>query len=238
MSFEFESNDFTPPPDDRLLADPIGLCHGNDVMGFFDFFSDKKESGRPRRSVVNFPEDVLRELVFSIEEKEVPLLASDVSQKKVLEIAPSLKSLDNLLQDKGANVVRLGGAKEKDLGQSGKFVFSHWENISLLPGSQDLVVLRTSFLKTSSTRLLKELVRVLSPQGRVIFSEFHPFSPLARSGGEPVGFERYWKSFEETGLKLSSVREVFFDGTMKKVIPKGSESLRNNPILILFTLKK
>ncbi len=212
------------------------------AMGFLDFLSGKKEKSEPR-SGKSSSEESLRPLAFSIEDKELKALLPDLQKKQVLEIAPHQKSLDVSLEEKGAKVVRLGGAREKDQGKAGKFVFSHWENIPLLPGSQDVVLLRMAFLKSSPGRILKEAARVLSLSGKMIVSDFHPFGAFARSegGNEPQGFERYWKSFEEAGLKIVSVREIFFESAMKKNLPEDfarAEALKNTPVLMIFALEK
>jgi hypothetical protein len=220
-----------------------GSCHGAG-MGFFGFFRDKKEKSATKTQKSAESEAALRDLVFSIEEKELIALLPALKGKQALEIAPHQKSLDGFLEEKGAKLVRVGGAREKDLGKAGKFAFSHWENIPLFPGSQDVVLLRTAFLKASPARLLKEAARLLSLHGRIVLSELHPFRLLSRGDGggtEPAGFERYWKYFEEAGLKLTAIREVFFENTMKKVVfddAKKVEILKNTPVLLLFVLEK
>ena len=174
--------------------------------------------------------------------------------EKVLEISPRHKPLTPIFGKGGASlIVRLGGTREKEMArvQEEIFVLSHWENLPFLDHSFDCIVLRTAFLKGNVSRLLREASRVLKPEGLLMMSDLHPFSlgvqqeHLKSSVGEESmgpGFERYFKFFRESGLALESVKEMFYDGSIRKFFESNSgkktfEGLRRTPFLIFFFLR-
>lgn len=230
----------------------------------FNFFSAKPKK-KEESAAFSFPlsEEGFRDLVFSVEEKELRSRLPDLTGKRVLEMAPrqKLKNLmTGLLKEKGAKVIaRVGGTKEKEMGvgPGETFLLSHWESLPFLDKSSDLVLLRLAFLKGSVNhpslgRLLREAGRILAPQGTVLLADLHPFSttvqrehlknPIGEEGLGP-GFERYVKWIREAGLKLEWVKESFFEGGMKKFFTTEGEKrqfdqIRRTPFLIFFQLKK
>lgn len=230
-------------------------------MGLFGF--SKKKTVAPAPAPAGFPlsEDHFRDLIHIVEDKELRARASDLSGKKVLELAPRQKTASALLKEKGASLIaRLGSTKEKDLLDSpaseagpDTFILSHWESLPFLDSSFDFLLVRSAFLKVSLGRVLREAGRVLDTKGSVFLSDLHPFSlavqrehlknPVGEEGIGP-GFERYAKWFREAGFRFEWVREIFFEGSMKKSFGPGEdqqrafEALRRTPFLILFSLKK
>ncbi len=112
--------------------------------------------------------------------------------------------------------------------------------------------MRMASLRGSLGRLLREVGRILQPQGTVLFSDLHPFSqmiqkehlknPVSEEGLGP-GFERYYKWFREAGLQVDAVKEAFFEGAMKKSFTsedqkKYFDQVRKTPFLIFLSLRK
>ncbi len=229
-------------------------------MGFFSGFS-KKKTETPAPAGLPLSEDQFRDLIHQGEDKEFRTRVPDLAGKKALEIAPRQKGSAVFLRGKGAGLVaRLGGTKEKDLAESGTsgaggetFILSHWESLPFLDSCFDFVLLRSAFLKVSLGRVLREAGRVLDTKGSLLLSDLHPFSqmvqrehlknPVGEEGIGP-GFERYAKWFREAGFRFEWVREIFFEGTMKKAFgvsedqQRAFDGLRRTPFLILFSLKK
>ncbi len=206
-------------------------------MGLFDFFSLKRKK---KEEEVSF-----HEMISFVEGREFSSRLPDLTQKKVLEIAPLQKSFAPLFREKGAAVVTsLGSAKEQAMGgQEGGFVLSSWEHLPFLEASWDSVFLRLPLLpvlKGSKEKILREARRVVKEKGSIGWSDFHPFSLKNPSGGE--GFEGCFKLFQEAGLTIDWVKESFFDGSLKKFFGEKQngvfERLRKTPFLILFGLKK
>ena len=206
-------------------------------------------------------EEDFRGLIFSVEDKELKPRFPELRQKRVLEVSPKQKSFSAALKEKGAKLVaRVGGAKEvtgakekETHGGGGEMqVMSHWESLPFLDGSSDVVLLRTSLIKGSLGRLLREASRVLSPKGTVLLSDLHPFSSMVQKehlknavGEEGLGpgFERYTKWFRDAGLKMDWVKEIFFEGGFKKFLSDEEQrqhfdQLRRTPFMIFFSLKK
>jgi len=226
-------------------------------MGFFSRFSSSssgKKKELPAASSFPLNEEQLRDLIHSVEEKECQQRMPDLSHKKGLELAPRQKTCVDFLKNKGASLaVRAGGMKEKDVLSDHPFVMAHWESLPFLDGSFDFLLLRSAFLKVSLGRVLREAGRVLNAKGSLLLCDLHPFgvsvqkehlkSPVGEEGMGP-GFERYTKWFREAGFRLEWVREIFFDGSMKKVFgsseeqQKSFDGLRRTPFLIIFSLKK
>lgn len=222
-------------------------------MSFLKIFSSRKkgDGASPGLPGLAMAEEDFRGLIFSIEDKELKPRLPELSQKRVLEVSPRQKSFASVLKEKGAQmVVRVGGTKEKDL-PAENFVVSHWESLPFLEGSTDVIVLRTSLLRGSLGRLIREASRILVPQGTVLLSDVHPFStitqkdhlknPVAEEGLAP-GFERYSKWFRDAGLRMDWVKEIFFEGGLKKFLPAAAqqsfETLRRTPFMIFFSLRK
>lgn len=225
-------------------------------MGLLGIFSSRQKK---KEEVPTFelpiPEGVFRELILSIEEKELRPRLPDLTGKTVVEVSPRQRPMTSLLKEKGVKVIaRVGGTKEKEMiasvGES--FVLSHWESLPFLEKSTDLALLRVAWLRGSVGRLLRECGRILMPQGTVILSDLHPFSvftqrehlksPVGEEGMGP-GFGRYVKWFREAGLTFEWVKEIFFEGGMKKYFTTDEEKrqfaqLRRTPFLIFFLLKK
>ena len=219
-------------------------------MSFLKIFSHrKKESGG--LPALPLAEEDFRSLIFSVEDKELKPRLPDLSQKRVLEISPRQKSFVPVLKEKGAKlVVRLGGTKEKNMSTEA-FIVSHWESLPLLDQSTEVVVLRTSLIRGSLGRLIREAGRITASRGTVLISDFHPFSTMTQADhmknavaeeGLSPGFERYSKWFRDAGLRLDWVKEVFFEGGLKKLLPAAAqqnfEMLRRTPFMIFFSLKK
>lgn len=223
-------------------------------MGLFSSFAKKKtEVAAP--AVMPLAEDQFRDLIHAVEDKEFHARLPDLSQKKTLELAPRQKSAGALLKEKGAGLfVPLGGTKEKDLADPNEpFILSHWESLPFLDSCFDFILLRSAFLKVSLGRVLREIGRILDTKGSVLLTDLHPFSvmvqkehlksPVGEEGMGP-GFERYVKWFREAGFRFEWVREIFFEGTMKKNFgtsedqQRAFDGLRRTPFLIVFSLKK
>ena len=211
---------------------PIFLSCRVRFVGFLNIFSAKPKEKEEEKD--------LRDLIFSVEEKELKSRLPDLTGKRVLEVSPRQRSanlMTGLLKEKGAKVIaRVGGTKEKELGvgPGETFILSHWESLPFLDSSTDFVLLRIAFLKGSLGRLLREAGRILTPQGTAILVDLHPFSTMVQSehlknpvGEEGLGpgFERYGKWIREAGLKFEWVKESF-------------DQIRRTPFLIFFQLKK
>lgn len=228
-------------------------------MGLFAVFS-KKKIEIPAPAGLPLSEDQFRDLIQGVEDKELRARVPDLSGKKVLELAPRQASASIFLREKGAGLVaRLGGTKEKEIldreppSPTETFILSHWESLPFLDSCFDFILLRSAFLKVSLGRVLREASRVLDTKGSVLLSELHPFSqmvqrehlknPVGEEGMGP-GFERYAKWFREAGFRFEWVREIFFEGGMKKAFGASEDrqpvfdTLRRTPFLILFSLKK
>lgn len=231
-------------------------------MGFFSRFSSSA-SGKKKEapSSPSFPlsEDQFRDLIHAAEEKEFRVRVPDLSQKKVLEMAPRQQTCAPLLKEKGAALIaRLGGTKEMASSPEAPmlkdtFILSHWESLPFLDSSLDFILLRSAFLRVSLGRVLREAGRILDTKGSLLLCDLHPFSvsvqkehlksPVGEEGIGP-GFERYAKWFREAGFRFEWVRELFFDGSMKKSFgpsedqQRAFDGLRRTPFLIVFSLKK
>ncbi len=222
-------------------------------MAFLKIFSSRKKGDGASPGLPGLPvaEEDFRGLIFSIEDKELKPRLPELAQKRVLEVSPRQKSFASVLKEKGAQmVVRVGGTKEKDL-PAENFVVSHWESLPFLEGSTDVIVLRTSLLRGSLGRLIREASRILVPQGTVLLSDVHPFSTVTQKDhlknpvaeeGLALGFERYSKWFRDAGLRMDWVKEIFFEGGLKKFLPAAAqqnfEGLRRTPFMIFFSLRK
>ena len=232
-------------------------------MGFFSCFSSNASStvsGKKKEAPASpaFPlsEDQFRDLIQASEDKELRLRVPDLSQKKALELAPRQQTCSALLKEKGAALIaRLGGTKElaasAEAGDT--FILSHWESLPFLDSSVDFILIRSAFLRVSLGRVLREAGRILDTKGSVLLCDQHPFSatvqkehlksPVGEEGIGP-GFERYAKWFREAGFRFEWVRELFFEGSMKKAFgpsedqQRAFDSLRRTPFLIVFSLKK
>ncbi|HSA58450.1 MAG TPA: class I SAM-dependent methyltransferase [bacterium] len=228
-------------------------------MRLFAVFS-KKKSEVPAPAGLPISEEQFRDLIHGVEDKELRARVPDLSGKKILELAPRQKSASVFLREKGAGVVvRLGGTKEKEIldrdpsSSPETFILSHWESLPFLDSCFDFILVRSAFLKVSLGRVLREVGRVLDTKGSVLLSDFHPFSqmvqrehlknPVGEEGMGP-GLERYAKWFREAGFRFEWVREIFFEGIMKKSFgtseahQQAFDGLRRTPFLILFSLKK
>lgn len=220
-------------------------------MGFLNIFSKKKEPSLP------LSEEKFREMVFFVEEREIRNRLPDLIGKRALEVSPRHDPFSPVFKEKGAKVVaRIGGTKEKETAAERKggeaFILSHWENLPFLEASWDFVLLRTAFLKGGFGRILREISRVLKPDGVVMVCDLHPFSAMVQKehlknpvGEEGIGpgFERYFKFYRDSGLRLQAVKEIFFEGSFKKFFASAQdqklfEQLRRTPFMILFLLKK
>jgi SAM-dependent methyltransferase len=231
------------------------------MMGLFGSFAKKKKEGVLEPAAMPLTEEQMRDLVQKVEEKEFRTRFPDLATKKALELAPRQRPAGSLIREKGARLVaRLGGTKEKEFvdpsATNESFILSHWESLPFLDSSLDFILLRSAFLKANLGRVLREVGRVLDTKGSVLLSDLHPFSsvvqkehlksPVGEEGMGP-GFERYHKWFREAGFRSEWVREIFFEGSMKKSLAafgvsedqqKAFDGLRRTPFLILFSLKK
>lgn len=216
------------------------------------------KGGKGLADGVPLTEDAFREMVFFLEDREMRSLLPDLSGKMALEISPRQKPALNLLKGKGAGFVGLlGGTKEKELAAAmdpeSAFVFARQESLPFVDGGWNFALLRTTFLKGSLGKALREVARVLNSKGSVFLSDLHPYSLAAQkeslktvtseSNQEPTGFEGYFKNFQEADLEMELVRELFYEGTLKKFFAsdeekKAFDALRKTPLLIQFLLKK
>ncbi|QQR81565.1 MAG: class I SAM-dependent methyltransferase [Deltaproteobacteria bacterium] len=237
-------------------------------MSLFGFLK-KKNSSEPRvvqknsqmgqtQEIFDFPlgESPFRQLLYYSEQKELKSRLPSLSGCKVLEIAPRESSLTPMIRSMNpALMVRVGGQKEKEMpsDESAEFVLSHWENLPFLEGSWDFILLRPHFSKISLSRILREASRILKSGGMILLSDFHPFSHMIQKehlrsvvGEDSLGpgFERYFKFFRESGLTVDSVKEFFYDGSLRKFFQTSGndqelfENLRKTPFLIFFLLQK
>ncbi len=208
--------------------------------------------------ISDFPlgEEKFRELLLFSEEKELRPRIPTLKGCRALEISPRQSSLTSLLQLMSPSLIaRVGGKREKEMAMvpDAHFVLSHWESLPFVEGSWDFILLRNQFSKLSLSRVLREASRVLKPGGMILLSDFHPFSEMVQKEhmkspvGEDAlnpGFEKYFKFFKESDLNLDSVKEFFFDGSLRKYFEGSSshkemfESLRKTPFLIFFLLQK
>ncbi len=236
-------------------------------MSLFDFL----KKGRPERrtpqknnptvktqEIFDFPlgENEFREMLLFTEEKEVRPRLPSLSGCKFLEIAPRQASLTPMVKSMGpALMARVGGQREKEMPSdpTASFILSYWESLPFLESSWDFILLRQHFSKVSLSRLLREASRIVKPGGMILLSDFHPFSRLIQRehlksvvGEDSIGpgFEKYFKFFRDAGLSVDSVKESFYDGSLRKFF-QGSksrqdlfESLRKTPFLIFFLLQK
>jgi SAM-dependent methyltransferase len=217
-------------------------------MSFLKIFSrpaKKKEEDRGK----------FFEMVSFVEERELRTRLPELAGQKALEISPQHRPLTSLLKEKGAkSVARLGGLKEKETpgAKEETFILSHWEHLPFLDNSWDFVLLRAAFLKGGLGRILRESSRILKRQGLVMVCDLHPFSrrvqeehlknPVGEEGVGP-GFERYFRFYRDSGLRLHAVKELFYEGSLKKFFvskeeQKEFDQLRRTPFLIFFLLKK
>ncbi len=220
-------------------------------MGIFGKFFRKREREETGGSFL-VDEEKWVEMTSFVEEREGRLHLPSLRGKSVLEIAPRLPSLLPILQEKGASpVARVGGNREKGMSEA-PFIMAHWETLPFLDASWDFVVLRKALLKSGGNRVLQEVSRVAKPKAMVFMSDLHPFSlrvqaehlqsPVTEEGQGP-GFERYFKWFGEADLEIASVHEVFFDGSLRKMLVSEArqgdyDRLRKTPFLIQFFLRK
>lgn len=211
-------------------------------MGFLGFLSKGKKGEA-------LPEERFREMIYFAEERAFQTHFTELSGKNLLEIAPRLASMQVLLRDKGGGLVaRVGGPREKE----GANLVASLENLPFLDGSWEVILLRVARTQAGLGRLIKESGRVLKKEGVLLLSDLHPFSTVVQSehfksavGEESLGpgLERYFKFFREGGVVMESVREIFFDGSLKKFFASDSEkkafeTIRRTPFLIFFSLRK
>lgn len=205
---------------------------------WLQFFFGRKEGA-------SFHEDRLREMVQAVEGIAIPQLLPDLTGQLVLEIAPALAPMAPLLKSKGARLVADWGTSE------GFSVKSRPGWIPFLDASLDCVLGRISFEKKEVPRLIPEMARVLKQGGCLILADLHPFSPPVQEeylknpvtpDGLAPGFERYYRFFKNGPLVLESVREYFFDGSLKKLFLEGEkgqyERVRKRPFMMMWTLRK
>lgn len=232
-------------------------------MKFFSFFSSLKRNSvlaaKTKKEDVCFPlpEERFLEMMGLVEDRVIRERAPSLTGKIVLEIAPRLASLSAMLKEKGAKAAAvLGGPQEKEKTSAAvsgaQFILSHWEKIPFLDDSLDVVLVRSAFAKSDLGRFLQEASRVVKPSGMLMVTDFHPFSvavqkehrtsPASEEGMAP-GFERYYKFFRESKLRIEGIGETFYDGSLRKFFSSSSEkeaflNLKKTPLGIFFLLKK
>ncbi len=227
------------------------------AVGLLKFFSvASKKKGESAVFSLPLSEEGFREVTAFVDDREIRPRLPDLSGRKVIEIAPRQRPLGPLFREKGARLVsRVGGTKERESSTDPKadpFILSHWENLPFLDASWDFAVVRVSLLRAPLGRILREVSRVLAKKGGAILSDLHPFSatvqkdhlknPVGEEGMGP-GFERYLKIFREVGFEIEWVREIFFEGVMRRFFATEEqkrvfEEIRRTPLMILFSLRK
>ncbi len=210
------------------------------MAGFLGLFGRGRKKGE---TILSLPAARFWEIVNQVETTEIASRLPDLKGRVSLEVSPRLKPLVSLLRAKGPLLAIQIGATE------GFTIRCRWDSLPLQSRSCDWVLCRLPAVAREQSALLREVGRVLRPEGTTLLTGLHPFSPMSREEGRknpvmeeglPAGFERYWRVFESAGLAIEEVHELFFDNAFKKFFDekKVFDQIRKEPFLLIMTLVK
>jgi SAM-dependent methyltransferase len=177
--------------------------------------------------------------------------------KTAIEIKEGGALLTRQFKDKGATVavhIDMGGSAGS-YGQSEKGVVSVRGLPSRLPfedGFFDYIIAHfANQFQGDISKSVKEFSRLLSIAGEGIITDFHPFGMYAKRGNirlKPVestirGVEDYYKMCAGVGLKVTSVKESFFDENLRPMFVTEDEKsafriVKDTPLLIHLYVRK
>lgn len=177
--------------------------------------------------------------------------------RTALELREGPASLAKSFKEKGASVsihADIGGGAATQ-GRPDPGIFSVRCVNSKLPfedGFFDFAIgVYASQFQGDILKALKELSRVISISGEGVIVDFHPFGMYAKRGSmriRPItsivrGIEDYYKICRSSGLRITNIRESFFDETVRPLFITEDERsafriIRETPILVYLFVKK
>ncbi|MBI2346462.1 MAG: class I SAM-dependent methyltransferase [Deltaproteobacteria bacterium] len=200
----------------------------------------------------------LRELLQLAADRLVPPLLPNLAGRAVLEVGEGTGRFTLACKEHGAQIVaafELGAAFTSPLVDMTRRMYVVRGSVRRLPFRDDRFDFGIANLATSQQgdllRALKEVSRVIQPEGTVVLIDFHPFGWYARRGAtriKPVestlrGTGDYFKAARLAGLQLCDLREAFIDETMRAAFATPEEkvayrTVKESPLLLCCVLRK
>jgi|GEM_PF-1072159 len=199
----------------------------------------------------------IKELINVTVDRMIASSVPALIDRTALELREGQASLATLFRERGASVAvhtDIGGGagsygkKEPDINS----VRCHLYRLPFEDGFFDFIVAHfASQYQGDISKDIKETARTLSISGDGIIIDFHPFGMFAKRGSvrlKPVestirGVEDYYKICKQSGLKVTGIRESFFDENLRSFFATEAEKqafrmVKDSPFLIFIQVKK
>lgn len=219
---------------------------------------EKEEVTATRNLVAGLSVAKVNEIFEVIQTREVlPRLPSDFADGLVGHFLFSGSALTSSFRGKGAKsvlVTYLGPFRLRRQAKEQEFyVQASPERLPYKEWICRWVLLSAPTLPaTPMARLIKELGRVIEPGGGGIIVDWHPYSSVVQETlksrpvtdeREGVGFEKYFKALQQSGLIATQVKEIFVDGVLRSLMETTDEkewynAQRRKPLALLLIVKK
>ncbi len=217
---------------------------------------DKKAGIQPILSLESrLPVLKLKQLIDLMGERFVLSAIPSLAEKTVLEVGEGSLKFQKLILDKKPKV--FCGVS---VGESGKLPQSGMPFV--LKGSFKSIPFEEAFFDWALCRLasplqgdvissIKELGRVLAPEGEGFLLDYHPFGLYAKGGKERLrsvqstirGVEDYFKMAKMAGLAVTDLHEGFIDDTLRNQFTLPDEmsafrEIKGTPLVLFLRVMK
>jgi SAM-dependent methyltransferase len=193
-----------------------------------------------------------------IHDRELFPRLPDLQDGRVVHIACGITSLTKGLKEKGAQQLYCGfvGRTPVEAIPAQDEVFSFKSAMDRLPlqsGSfKTVIISEPARPATPIASLIKEVGRILKSGGEGVLLDWHPYNPIVKAvlhskpvvdESEGIGFEKYFRSLNQAGLRLTKIKESFVDGNFRQQLKGQEETLwyeknRREPYALLIFFKK
>lgn len=198
----------------------------------------------------------LRKLIQQIGERVVPQLLPSLQEKNVLEIGEGPLAFQKIILEKKPKMfcgAVIGGVLPTTGGEAPPWAVK--TSIRSIPFDQQffdgVVASLTTPLQGDVISVIKEIGRMLLPDGFALLIDFHPFGMYARSGSERIrspmatirGLEDYFRMCKLAGLSVVDLYEGFLDDTLRNQFTTNEEmntfrDLKGTPLVLYIIVTK
>lgn len=205
------------------------------------------------------PMPKLKDLIFKATARVVEQFVPMVGNKPAIELCEGRGVFANLLKERGSSQVihvDIGGSTlEVESSHRTNGIYEVRAQIKKIPFEDNYFQLALACLTTGYQgefiKAVKEIGRLVTPNGDAIFTDFHPFGLYAKKGSVRIrpreanirGLEDYYKICKVAGFRVADVREVFIDEAMRPLFTTPDEkaafkNVKDTPLIICLFAKK